>query len=170
MRNSDPITYKGVQYASAYIEMGGGIGCIRVATGSLLKVLEKDGLYSENVPREVEAVDEQIAYYPTDEEFRLPVKDVKQIIRLAYDEEEPTTHFEEKTIQELKQGEFFRLKKRLALRYGYVTNTSLNLKNTVPISLTISITNIILKVLQKFMLASLPNKIEDVHLDILDDY
>lgn len=111
MRNSDPITYKGVQYASAYIEMGGGIGCIRVATGSLLKVLEKDGLYSENVPREVEAVDEQIAYYPTDEEFRLPVKDVKQIIRLAYDEEEPTTHFEEKTIQELKQGEFFRLKK-----------------------------------------------------------
>lgn len=111
MRKSDPITYKGVQYASAYIEMGGGIGCIRVATGSLLKVLEKDGLYSENVPREVEAVDEQIAYYPTDEEFRLPVKDVKQIIRLAYDEEEPTTHFEEKTIQELKQGEFFRLKK-----------------------------------------------------------
>lgn len=111
MRNSVPITYKGVQYASAYIEMGGGIGCIRVATGSLLKVLEKDGLYSENVPREVEAVDEQIAYYPTDEEFRLPVKEVKKIIRLAYDEEEPTTHFKEKTIQELKLGEFFRLKK-----------------------------------------------------------
>lgn len=111
MRNSDPITYKGVQYASAYIEMGGSIGCIRVATGSLLKALEKDGLYSENVPREVEAVDEQIAYYPTDEEFRLPVKKVKKIIRLAYDEEEPTTHFEEKTIKELKQGEFFRLRK-----------------------------------------------------------
>ena len=114
MRNSVPITYKGVQYASAYIEMGGGIGCIRVATGSLLKVLEKDGLYSENVPREVEAVDEQIAYYPTDEEFRLPVKEVKKIIRLAYYEEEPTTHFKEKTIQELKLGEFFRLKKSSA--------------------------------------------------------
>lgn len=111
MRNSDPITYKGVQYASAYIEMGGGIGCIRVATGSLLKALEKDGLYSENVPREVEAVDEQIAYYPTDEEFRLPVKEVKKIIRLAYDEEDPTTHFEEKAIRELKLGEFFRLSK-----------------------------------------------------------
>lgn len=111
MRKSDPITYKGVQYASAYIEMGGSIGCIRVATGSLLKALEKDGLYSENVPREVEAVDEQIAYYPTDEEFRLPVKEVKKIIRLAYDEEEPTTHFEEKIVRELKQGEFFRLRK-----------------------------------------------------------
>lgn len=111
MRNSDPITYKGVQYASAYIEMGGSIGCIRVATGSLLEALEKDGLYSESVPREVEAVDEQIAYYPTDEEFRLPVKEVKKIVRTAYDEEDPTTHFEEKTIRELKQGEFFRLRK-----------------------------------------------------------
>lgn len=111
MRNSAPITYKGVRYPGAYIEMGGSIGCIRVATGSLLKALEKDGLYSENVPCEVEAVDEQIAYYLTDEEFRLPVAEVKKIIRSAYDDEAPTTHFEEKTIRELKQGEFFRLRK-----------------------------------------------------------
>lgn len=111
MRNTDPITYKGVQYASAYIEMGGSIGCIRIATGSLLKALEKDGLYSENVPCEVDAVDKQIAYYLTDEEFRLPGKEVKNIISVAYNEKDPITYFEEKTIRELKQGELFRLRK-----------------------------------------------------------
>ena len=62
MRTSDSITYKGVEYPSAYIEMGGTIGCIRIATEALLQALEKDGLYDVEIPDEVGAVDNQIAY------------------------------------------------------------------------------------------------------------
>lgn len=67
MKNSDPITYKGVEYPSAYIEMDGTIGCIRIATEALLRILKNDGLDEAEVPGEVGAVDNQIAYYVTDE-------------------------------------------------------------------------------------------------------
>lgn len=108
MRNSDPITYKGVEYPSAYIEMGGTIGCIRIATEALNQALIKDGLHDEDVPHEVEAIDNQIAYYVTDEDFHLPIREVKKIVSIAYGEEEPSSA--QKTIRELKKGEFFRLK------------------------------------------------------------
>lgn len=110
MRNSEPIAYKGMAFPSAYIEMGGTIGTIRIATESLNQTLNKDGLDDEDVPREVADIDNQIAYYVTDEEFQLPVKDVKKIVRIAYDEKEPVSPSAQKTIRELKKGEFFRLK------------------------------------------------------------
>lgn len=78
MKNSDPITYKGVEYPSAYIEMDGTIGCIRIATEALLRILKNDGLDEAEVPGEVGAVDNQIAYYVTDEEFKLPIREVKK--------------------------------------------------------------------------------------------
>ena len=110
MRNSDPITYKGKVFPSAYIEMGGTIGTIRIATELLNQTLVQDGLHDDDVPHEVEITDNQIAYYVTDEEFLLPVKDVKKIVRIAYDEKEPVSSSMQKTIRELKKGEFFRLK------------------------------------------------------------
>lgn len=110
MKNSDPITYKGVEYPSAYIEMDGTIGCIRIATEALRQVLEKDGLDDTEVPCEVEYVDNLIAYYVTDKEFHLPVEKVKKIIRIAYDEDNPRESSATKSICELKKGEFFRLK------------------------------------------------------------
>lgn len=67
MRTSDSITYKGREYPSAYIEMGGTIGCIRIATEALQQALENDGLYDAEIPGEVEAIDNQIAYYVTDD-------------------------------------------------------------------------------------------------------
>lgn len=124
MRNSDPITYKGVQYPSAYIEMDGTIGTIRIATESLNQALSKDGLHDEDVPQEVKAVDCQIAYYVTDEEFQLPIGDVKKVVRIAYEEKEPASPSIQKTIRELKKGEFFRLKDTdtspVWIRDGYV--------------------------------------------------
>ena len=111
MINSSPINYKGIQYPSAYIEMGGTIGHIRISVKSLINALEKDGLYDAGPPLGVTAIDDQIAYYLEDVEFQFPVKKVKDIVRSAYDEEENTTVFVQKTIRELKQGEFFRLKK-----------------------------------------------------------
>lgn len=110
MRNSDPIEYKGILYPSAYIEMGGTIGTIRIATESLSQALAKDGVHDDDVPHEVEAVDCQIAYYVTDEEFQLPVREVKKVVRVAYDEIEPVSPSTQKTIRELKKGEFFRLR------------------------------------------------------------
>lgn len=110
MRNSDSIIYKGVEYPSVYIEMGGTIGCIRIATGALQQTLEKDGLYDAEMPDEVEAVDNQIAYYLTNEEFKLPEQEVKRIIRIAYDEESPHELSTKKSIRQLKKGELFRLK------------------------------------------------------------
>lgn len=110
MKDSDPITYKGVEYPSAYIEMDGTIGCIRIATEALRQVLEKDGLDDAEVPCEVEYVDNLIAYYVTDKEFHLPVEKVKKIIRIAYDEDNPRESSATKSIRELKKGEFFRLK------------------------------------------------------------
>ena len=110
MRNSDPITYKGTEFPSAYIEMGGTIGTIRIATESLNQALIQDGLHDENVPHEVEDIDNQIAYYVTDKEFHLPIREVKKIVRIAYDEKEPAGLSTQKTIRELKKGEFFRLK------------------------------------------------------------
>lgn len=110
MRTSDSITYKGVEYSSVYIEMGGTIGCIRIATEALLQALEKDGLYDVEIPDEVEAVDNQIAYYVTDEEFKLPVQEVKKIIRIAYDEDNPRVSPAKISIRKLKKGDFFRLK------------------------------------------------------------
>ncbi|MDC1809088.1 hypothetical protein POZ03_01270 [Bacteroides uniformis] len=110
MRNSNPIEYQGTEYPAAYIEMDGNIGCIRIATESLLKVLNTDGLESEDVPEEVNAVDNQIAYYVSDEEFLLPIKEVRKIVRVAYNELEPICPSAQKTIRELKKGEFFRLK------------------------------------------------------------
>ena len=110
MKNSDPITYKGVEYPSAYIEMDGTIGCIRIATEALRQVLEKDGLDDAEVPCEVEYVDNLIAYYVTDKEFHLPEEKVKKIIRIAYDEDNPRESSATKSIRELKKGEFFRLK------------------------------------------------------------
>lgn len=110
MRTSDSITYKGVEYPSVYIEMGGTIGCIRIATEALLQALEKDGLYDVEIPDEVEAIDNQIAYYVTNEEFKLPIREVKKIIRVAYDEESPRELSAKKSIRQLKKGELFRLK------------------------------------------------------------
>lgn len=124
MRNSKSITYKGVEYPSAYIEMDGTIGCIRIATESLQKTLEQDGLFDAEVPGEVGAVDNQIAYYVTDEEFKLPIREVKKIIRIAYDEKSPHEPSATKSIGELKKGEFFRLKDSetapVWVRGGYV--------------------------------------------------
>ena len=79
MRNTEPISYKGTSFPSAYIEMGGTIGTIRIATESLNQALNKDGLDDEDVPREVADIDNQIAYYVTDEEFQLPVEYVKKL-------------------------------------------------------------------------------------------
>lgn len=110
MRTSDSITYKGREYPSAYIEMGGTIGCIRIATEALQQALEKDGLYDAEIPGEVEAIDNQIAYYVTDEEFKLPIREVKKIIRIAYDEDSPRTSSAKISIRKLKKGELFRLK------------------------------------------------------------
>ncbi|MFS2518272.1 hypothetical protein [Bacteroides xylanisolvens] len=124
MRTSDSITYKGVEYPSAYIEMGSIIGCIRIATEALQQALEKDGLYDVEIPDEVGAVDNQIAYYVTDEEFKLPIREVKKIIRIAYDEKSPHEPSVTKSIGELKKGEFFRLKDSetapIWVRGGYV--------------------------------------------------
>lgn len=124
MKNSDPITYKGVEYPSAYIEMDGTIGCIRIATEALLRILKNDGLDEAEVPGEVGAVDNQIAYYVTDEEFKLSIREVKKIIRIAYDEESPHEPSSTKSIGELKKGEFFRLKDSetapVWVRGGYV--------------------------------------------------
>lgn len=110
MRNSEPIAYKGTSFPSAYIEMGGTIGTIRIATDSLNQALIRDGLDDEDVPGEVADTDNQIAYYVTDEEFQLPVKEVMKIVRIAYDENEPVSPSVRKTIRELKKGEFFRLR------------------------------------------------------------
>lgn len=110
MRTSDSITYKGVEYPSAYIEMGSTIGCIRIATEALQQALEKDGLYNVEIPDEVEAVDNQIAYYLTNEEFKLSTREVKKIIRVAYDEESSREFSAKKSIRKLKKGDFFRLK------------------------------------------------------------
>lgn len=110
MRTSDSITYKGVEYPSAYIGMGGTIGRIRIATEALKQALENDGLYDAEIPDEVEAVDNQIAYYVTNEEFKLPVHEVKKIIRIAYDEDTPRASSAKSSIRKLKKGDFFRLK------------------------------------------------------------
>lgn len=110
MRTSDSITYKGVEYPSAYIEMGSTIGCIRIATEALQQALENDGLYDAEIPDEVEAVDNQIAYYVTEEEFKLPVQQVKKIIRIAYDEDNLRAPSAKISIKKLKKGDFFRLK------------------------------------------------------------
>lgn len=124
MRNSDPITYKEKVFPSAYIEMGGTIGTIRISTELLNQTLVQDGLHDDDVPHEVEITDNQIAYYVTDEEFLLPVKDVKKIVRIAYDEKEPVSSSMQKTIRELKKGEFFRLKDSdtapVWIRGGYI--------------------------------------------------
>lgn len=110
MRNSNSITYKGGEYPSADIEMGGTIGCIRIATEVLQQALVKDGLYDVEVPYEVEALDKQIAYYVTNEEFKLPVKEVKKIIRIAYDEDDHRASSVKISIRKLKKGELCRLK------------------------------------------------------------
>lgn len=110
MKNSEPIEYKGIQYPSAYIEMGDSIGCIRISVKSLLDELDKDGLYDENPPEEVAGIDNLIAYYVTDKEFLLPVSKVKKIIRTAYDEKESASVYTQKTIRELKKGDFFRFR------------------------------------------------------------
>lgn len=99
-----------MDYPSAHIEMGGTIGCIRIATEALQQALEKDGLYDAEIPDEVEAIDNQIAYYATDEEFKLPVQEVKKIIRIAYDEDTPRASSTKISIRKLKKGELFRLK------------------------------------------------------------
>lgn len=110
MRSSDLITYKGVEYPSAYIEMGGTIGCIRIAIEVLKQALEKDGLYNANISDEVEAVDNMIAYYVTNEELKLPEREVKRIIRIAYDEDNPHAPSNKISIRNLKKGDFLRLK------------------------------------------------------------
>lgn len=110
MKNSEPIEYKGIQYLSAYLDMGGTIGCIRISVQSLLDELEKDGLYDEDPPDEVTGIDDLIAYYVTDEEFLLSIHKVKKIVRTAYDEEEPPSVYTQQSIRELKKGEFFRLR------------------------------------------------------------
>lgn len=99
-----------MEYPSAYIEMDGTIGCIRIATESLQKILEQDGLDEAEVPGEVETVDNQIAYYVTDEEFKQPLREVRKIIRIAYDEDKPCSPSATKSIRELPKGELFRLK------------------------------------------------------------
>lgn len=108
MRNSDPITYKGVSYPSTYVDAGETIGTVRISTIALEKALVADGIENGEAPREAIALDETIAYFLEDEEFRLPLKEVKKIIRTAYDEEPPP--LAKKAIRELKKGEFFRLK------------------------------------------------------------
>ena len=110
MKNSEPIEYKGIQYPGAHLDMGNSIGCIRISVQSLLDELNKDGLDDEDPPKEVTGVDDLIAYYVTDEEFLLPVSEVKKIVRTAYDEKEPTSACNRKSIRELKKGDFFRLK------------------------------------------------------------
>lgn len=110
MKNSEPIEYKGIQYPSAYLDMGDSIGCIRISVQSLLDELNKDGLDDEDPPREITGVDDLIAYYVTDEEFLLPASEVKKIVRTAYDEEEPPSVCIRKSIRELKKGDFFRLR------------------------------------------------------------
>lgn len=124
MRNSNPIEYKGTLYPSAYIKMSGTIGTIRIATESLNQTLNKDGLDEEDVPCEVADIDNLIAYYVTDDEFSLPVKDVRKVVRIAYDEKEPVSPSTQKTIRELKKGEFFRLRDTetspVWVRDGYV--------------------------------------------------
>lgn len=109
MRNSDPITYKGVKHSSAFIDIEGTIGYVRIASLSLQDALIEDGLFDDETPKDVEAVDNQVAYYVSDEEFLLPVSQVKKIVRTAYDE---TSSFPtgQKTIRELKRGDFFRLR------------------------------------------------------------
>lgn len=109
MQNSEPVEYKGIQYLGAYLEMGDSIGCIRISIQSLLDELKKDGLDSEDPPEEVTDTDDLIAYYVTDEEFLLPVNEVKKIVRIAYDEKEPDSVYIRKSIRELKKGDFFRL-------------------------------------------------------------
>lgn len=110
MKNSEPIEYKGIQYPSAYLDMGGTIGCIRISVQSLLDELEKDGLYDEAPSEEVTGIDDLIAYYVTDEEFLLSIHKVKKIVRTAYDEEEPPSVYTRQSIRKLKKGEFFRLR------------------------------------------------------------
>lgn len=110
MKNSEPVEYKGIQYPSAYLDMGSTIGCIRISVQSLLDELEKDGFYDEEPPEEVTGIDDLIAYYVTDEEFLLSVSKVKKIVRTAYDEEEPPSVYTRQSIRELKKGEFFRLR------------------------------------------------------------
>lgn len=109
MRNSDPITYKGISYPSTYIDAGGTIGTIRVSTKSLESALIADGVERGEAPKDATNLDESIAYFLEDEEFRLPLEKVKRIIRVAYDEEEPAPS-QQKKVRELKKGEFFRLK------------------------------------------------------------
>lgn len=99
-----------MEYPSAHIEMGGTIGRIRIATEALKQALENDGLYDAEISGEVEAVDNQIAYYVTDEEFKLPVHEVKKIIRIAYDEDTPRASSAKSSIRKLKKGDFFHLK------------------------------------------------------------
>lgn len=110
MKNSDPIEYKGIQYPGAYLNMGDSIGCIRISVQSLLDELNKDGLEDEDPPKDVTDIDDLIAYYVTDEEFLLTVREVKKIVRTAYGEEKsPSVHIR-KSIHELKKGDYFRLK------------------------------------------------------------
>lgn len=109
MKNSEPVEYKGIQYSGAYLEMGDSIGCIHISVQSLLDELKKDGLDNEDPPEEVTDTDDLIAYYVTDEEFLLPVNEVKKIVHIAYDEKEPDSVYLRKSIRELKKGDFFRL-------------------------------------------------------------
>lgn len=78
IQNSSSITYKDVEYPSAYIEMGDPIGRICIAPESLKQALTNDGLYDNNVPHEVEATDNQIACSVSDEEFHLSVRKIKK--------------------------------------------------------------------------------------------
>lgn len=110
MKNSEPVEYKGIQYPGAYLEMGESIGCIRISVQSLLDELKKDGLDNEDPPEEVTDTDDLIAYYVTDEEFLLPVSEVKKIARIAYDVKEPPSVYTQKSIRELKKGNLFRLR------------------------------------------------------------
>lgn len=110
MKNSEPVEYRGIQYPSAYLDMGGTIGCIRISVQSLLDELEKDGLYDEDPPDEVTGIYDLIAYYVTDEEFLLSIHKVKKIVRTAYDGEEPPSAYTRQAIRKLKKGEFFRLR------------------------------------------------------------
>lgn len=110
MKNSEPVEYKGIQYPGTYLEMGDSIGRIRISVQSLLDELKKDGLDGEDPPEEVTDTDDLIAYYVTDEEFLLPASGVKKIVRIAYDEKEPSSVYTQKSIRELKKGDFFRLR------------------------------------------------------------
>lgn len=110
MRNSEPIEYKGVQYPGRYIDLGSSIGYRQISVQSLADELAKDGLHEEDPPEAVTAIDNQIAYYVTDEEFLFPINEVRRIVRQAYGEDEPPSVYTQSTIRELKKGEFFRLK------------------------------------------------------------